>query len=185
MQAGPGSEETGVEVWSSASWRERAVGWLDEQLATAGLERTGEVAQPNLRPWATVLRAPTAQGPVWLKASAPGTAFEVGLYRLLHQVVPDQVLTPIAADATRGWIVLPDGGRPLGERLAAPELADALEWVLPEYGQRVVAHPFSSMLVALVFVESDGRDDDPQLVRVRDAYLEASCFPQRGKVVQP
>lgn len=282
MQAGPGSEETGVEVWSSASWRELAVAWLDEQLAAAGLERTGEVAQPNLRPWATVLRAPTAQGPVWLKAAAPGTAFEVGLYRLLHEVVPDYVLTPIAADVTRGWIVLPDGGTPLGGRLAGPELAAALELVLPQYGQlqrdlapeadrmldlgvtdmraavmpqrfndaleavggyvarrggpderatcrrvatlgvtvgawcdqlasvvgsptidhndlhpwnvfvseagdaggpgrarfydwgdSVVAHPFSSMLVALVFVQSDGGDDDPQLLRVRDAYLEA------------
>ena len=56
----------GVAAWSSPTWRDSAVSWLDEQLAAAGLERTGEVKQARLRPWATVLRAPTADGPVWL-----------------------------------------------------------------------------------------------------------------------
>jgi hypothetical protein len=68
---------TGVEVWSSASWRELAVSWLDEQLAAAAIQRTGQVQQPHLRPWATALKAPTSHGPVWLKAAGPGTAFEV------------------------------------------------------------------------------------------------------------
>jgi Phosphotransferase enzyme family len=125
----------GVEVWSSASWRERAVSWLDEQLAAAGIERTGEVEQPHLRPWATALKAHTTNGPVWLKAAGPGTAFEVGLYELLQRAAPEHVLMPIAADVARGWIVLPDGGVPLGERLSGTELADAMETVLPQYGQ--------------------------------------------------
>ena len=76
--------------------------WLDEQLAAAGRTRTGEVEQPRIRPWATVLRAPTDGGVVWLKAAAPATAFEVGLYGVLARVVPDRVLTPLAADAGRG-----------------------------------------------------------------------------------
>jgi hypothetical protein len=46
---------------------------------------------------------------------ASGTAVEIGLYEILHQVVPDRVLAPIAVDVTRGWIVLPDGGASLGE----------------------------------------------------------------------
>jgi hypothetical protein len=74
----------------------------------------------------------------------------VGLYELLHRVAPDNVLTPIATDLTRGWIVLPDGGRSLGERLTGTELIDALMAVLPQYGQlqRDLA-PYADRLLAL------------------------------------
>ena len=134
---GPTSKVTGygVDVWSSAAWRELAVSWLDEQLAGAAIERTGEVEQPHLRPWATALRAPTTKGPVWLKAAGPETASEIELYQLLHRVAPDRVLTPIAVDAARSWIVLPDGGPPVGEQFSETELIDVLMAVLPQYGQ--------------------------------------------------
>lgn len=52
----------GVEVWSSASWRALAVSWLDEQLAAAGIERTGEVEQPL--PGRTLIREPRRLTPV-------------------------------------------------------------------------------------------------------------------------
>jgi RimJ/RimL family protein N-acetyltransferase len=125
----------GTAVWSSDAWRRDAVGWLDEQLAANRLRRTGEVTQPHLRPWATVLRAPTTGGTVWLKAAGPETAFEVELYRLLEQVAPERVLSPIAVDPGRGWMVLPDGGTTLGERLDDVDLVEAMVTVLPQYGQ--------------------------------------------------
>lgn len=125
----------GTAAWSSTQWRDDAVAWLDERLAAEGIERTGDVEQPHLRPWATVLRAPTSTGPVWLKAAGPGTAFEVGLYELLSRVSPDHVLTPIATDPARGWIVLPDGGSPLGERLTGTALVDAFASALVRYGE--------------------------------------------------
>jgi hypothetical protein len=118
----------GVAIWSSAAWREVAVAWIDDRLAEAGLERAGAVEQPRVRPWATVLRVPVAGGAVWFKAAGPGTAFEVPLYALLARVVPGRVLTPVAADADRGWILLPDGG---------PWLAsvEGLGAALVEYGR--------------------------------------------------
>jgi hypothetical protein len=118
----------GVAIWSSAAWRETAVAWIDDRLAEAGLERAGAVEQPRVRPWATVLRVPVAGGAVWFKAAGPGTAFEVPLYALLARVVPGRVLTPLAADAHRGWILLPDGG---------PWLAsvEGLGAALVEYGR--------------------------------------------------
>ena len=109
--------------------------WLDERLAASGIRRTGEVSQPHLRPWATALRAPTDRGPVWLKASGPETAFEVALYQLLERVAPERVLAPIATDPGRGWMVLPDGGVTLGERLDELDPAEAMVVVLPEYGR--------------------------------------------------
>jgi hypothetical protein len=137
VSAAPGARPTptGVAVWSSAAWREDAVAWLDEQLAVAGIERTGEIEQPHVRPWATVLRAPTREGPVWLKAAGPGTAFEVRLYELLARVTPARVLTPIATDSARGWIVLPDGGPSIGERLRGEEASRALADALVAYGE--------------------------------------------------
>ena len=127
--------ETGTDVWQSASWHELATSWLDEQLASAGIRRTGAVEQPHLRPWATVLTAPTTQGPVWLKATGPAAAFEAGLYVLLSRVVPKRALAPIAVDAERGWILLPHGGEPLGVRLAGADLADALAVVMRCYAE--------------------------------------------------
>jgi hypothetical protein len=59
----------------------------------------------------------------------------VALYRLLEQVAPERILSPIAVDPERGWMVLPDGGTTLGERLDEVDLVEAMVTVLPEYGQ--------------------------------------------------
>jgi Phosphotransferase enzyme family len=126
---------TGMAVWTSRSWRETALAWLDDRLAATGTERTGPADQPHVRPWGTVLKVPTTQGPVWLKAAGPGTAFEAGLYQILHQVAPGHVLCPIAVDAGRGWIVLPDGGPALGDGLSGGDLVDAMAIAMPRYGQ--------------------------------------------------
>ena len=141
---------SGIAVWSSDGWRRPVLAWLDERLAAAGIERTGPVEQPHVQPWATVLTAPTTTGPVWLKACCPGTASEVGLYEFLVRAAPDSVLRPIASDTTRGWLLLPDGGAPLGERCSGVELADAVAGVLRRYGrlQRDLA-PYAGELVAL------------------------------------
>lgn len=104
----------------------------------AGLRRAGRsgpVEQPHLRPWSTVLRAPTGNGTVWLKATGPANAFEAGLYELLVRLVPESVLCPIAVDTDRGWILLPDGGPSLGDRLTGVELAEALGSALARYGR--------------------------------------------------
>jgi Phosphotransferase enzyme family len=140
----------GVAVWASPEWRERAVAWLDAQLAAAGIERTGDVEQPHLRPWATALRVPTTDGVVWMKAAGPGTAFEVALYEFLGQVAPAYVLRAIAIDVDRGWIVIEDGGTPLREQFQGDELVEAMTSVLAQYAQlqRDLA-PHAEDLVAL------------------------------------
>ncbi len=118
------------------------VEWIDAHVA-----RTGEVEVIRERPWSTVLVAPTADGPVWMKVAGAGTAFEVPLYALLARVVPDDVLVPIALDVERSWLLLPDGGTPLGEAGAGPDEVIA---ALVEYGrlQRALA-PHADELLAL------------------------------------
>ena len=92
-----------------------------------------------MRPWATVLRAPTGRGQVWMKAAGARTAFEVPLYELLAREVPERVLTPIAADVDRAWLLLPDGGPTLGE-VDGADLTAAIA-ALAQYGrlQRALA----------------------------------------------
>ena len=108
---------------------------MDERLGEAGIDRVGEVEQPHLRPWSTILTAPTTGGAVWMKAAGSANAFEAPLYELLARVAPEHVLTPLAVDATRGWMLLPDGGQTLGDSLDGPELVDAMVEALTEYGR--------------------------------------------------
>jgi hypothetical protein len=125
----------GVEVWSSDEWVAQATAWIDGRLEAAGVERSGGVEQPHLRPWATILRVPTSAGDVFFKATGPEVAFEAGLYEILGRAAPERILTPLGVDSERGWILLPDGGTPLGERLDGDELIEALTAVLPLYAQ--------------------------------------------------
>lgn len=132
-----------LELWSTDAWRAEATAWIDARLGEHGLIRTGDVEQPHLRAWATVLRAPTSDGPVWLKAPGGGTAFEVPLYPLLLDAAPDAVLHPLAIERDRHWLLLPDGGTPLGELVRGADLVDALVRALPEYARlqrRLAAH---------------------------------------------
>lgn len=129
-----GRMEFGTALWSSPAWLASAVEWVDHRLADAGLRRTGPAEQPRVRPWATAVRVPTDHGVHWLKACGPGTAFEVPVYGVLTDLVPDHVLRPLAADPGRGWILLPDGGSRLDERLAGPALGQALGAAVVQYG---------------------------------------------------
>jgi Phosphotransferase enzyme family len=166
------------DTWASARWRRAATAWLDEQLDNQGIRRTGDVEQPHLRPWATVLSAPTTVGRVWLKALGPATAFEAGLYQLLTRAVPQRVLAPIAVDAGRGWILLPDGGPPLADRLAGADLAAALAAVLGRYGE--LQRDFAPQAgAALAIGVADMR---PQVMPARfEEALESAGRPVPGR----
>jgi hypothetical protein len=126
-------------LWSTDLWREEATEWLDVALAEAGMTRTGEITQPHLEPWSTVLTATTDNGRVWLKAMVEGTAFEITLYDLLVRVAPDHVIHPIASDRERGWMLLPDGGPSLADRFTGDGLVEAMVAALPQYASVQIA----------------------------------------------
>ncbi len=133
------------------------------------------------RPWSTVLRLPTADGPVWLKATTPTARAEVRLYRVLAERAPEAVLVPLARDDERGWLLLPDGGPTL--RDGAPErVADGVAAAMSVYAglQRAVAPARAEVLDAGVpdaspaalperleeALEATGLDDDVARRRV-------------------
>lgn len=166
------------ETWSTPGWRHTATVWLDTRLAEAGLRRTGFVEQPHLRPWATALRAPTTGGDVWLKAAGPATASEVGVYEALLDAAPHNVLEPLALDADRAWMLLPDGGRPLGERSSGDGVVEAMITVLPAYAelQRALA-PQADRLV-----DGGTRDMRPDAMagRIDEALIAVEAVAGNG-----
>jgi hypothetical protein len=65
------------------------------------------------RPWATIARAATADGIVWLKACASVQAFEPGLTAELASRWPDRVARVLAHDPARGLLLTADAGEPV------------------------------------------------------------------------
>jgi hypothetical protein len=124
-----------VDRWASEAWQAEVTVWVDEQLAATTRTRSGPFEQVRIRPWGAVLRAPTSEGTVFMKATAPSTSFEASLYDLLVRVVPERVLHPIALDVDAGWLLLPDGGRVLSDQQEGDALVELLEGVAGQYGQ--------------------------------------------------
>lgn len=104
-----------VDDWAGQRWRAAAVEWLDTQLAAAGLRRTGEVTQPRVRRWGTVLTAPTDDGRVWLKATGPESFYEVAVHVCLAATAPDHLPVLLAQNPARGWLLLRDHAPDLGD----------------------------------------------------------------------
>jgi hypothetical protein len=79
------------------------------------------------------MRVPTSGGPAWFKAAGPGTAYEVGFYEPLADWAAPYVLAPLAVDVGRAWLLLPDGGPRLRDRLGGGPGIEDWERILPEY----------------------------------------------------
>ncbi len=128
-------------LWVDADWRAEALDWIDGQLVRLGRPRVGDVAQPHVRPWSTVMSVPTLAGTVWFKASGPGTAYEPRLLRALAEWRTPMLLLPLAVEPGRSWMLLPDGGTRLRDRLEGG--AGIQDWlrILPAYAslQRLLA----------------------------------------------
>lgn len=126
---------TGTAAWTTDEWRVAAVEWIDRELRGSGFTRTSQVELARMRPWSMLMRAETTAGQVWFKACGAGTAFEPPLYDVLHRVTPEFVLTPLAVDTARGWLLLPDGRPSLSEAVSEDELLDATASVFVHYAE--------------------------------------------------
>jgi hypothetical protein len=113
--------------WVQPAWLAEARAWI-----AARAEITGEIEQPHVRWWSTVLRVPTADGVLWFKANAAPHRFEAGLLAILERVHPGLVPELVAHDAARGWILMRDGGERLRE---LDEPLRRWEELLPVYAQ--------------------------------------------------
>jgi hypothetical protein len=136
--------------WRDPLWLAGAHEWIEREVARLGLRRTGEIDQPHVYPWSTVLRAPTEGGDVWFKANHEPLRHEAALVTLLAARRPNCVPPLLGADLDRGWMLMADAGTTL-RRLQEEEL-DLSRWldVLPLYaGVQIDLVDATDELVAL------------------------------------
>jgi hypothetical protein len=115
-----------TEVWEDPEFLAGAASWIDDQLAALDLVRTGEVQQPHVRSWSTVLRVPTSEGAVWFKANAHAFLHEVHVVDRVSRRVPSRVPPLLARDLDRGWLLMGDAGDRLRELI--PEERSLHRW---------------------------------------------------------
>ena len=98
------------ERWQDPEWLGGAHAWIEGQLAGLGLRRSGEIEQPHVYEWSTVLRVPTDDGTVWFKANHEPLRHEAGVVAILAERRPDAVPALLAADPDSGWMLMADAG---------------------------------------------------------------------------
>jgi phosphotransferase family enzyme len=99
-----------VTRWEDEAFRAGARAWIEAQVTVSG-----EIEQVHVRPWSTVLRVPTPDGDTFFKAALPDFSHDVVVTSTLARLRPGLVLTPVAVDLERRWMLLPDGGERLRE----------------------------------------------------------------------
>jgi hypothetical protein len=119
--------------WYQPGWFEQASAWIHAELNRQHISVGGPIEQPHVRPWSTVLRAPTSAGAIYFKASAPVLGHEPGLTAALARWRPDCMPQVLATDLEHGWMLQPDFGVSLRSIIQAS--GDLGHWhrVLPLY----------------------------------------------------
>jgi Phosphotransferase enzyme family len=137
-------------LWAQPEWLAEAHAWIDEQLDALGASLTGEVEQVHLVPWSTVLRVPTRDGDLFLKAVWVDSAFEPALTALLAERWPERISEPVAVDPARGWMLTRDAGTRLREQLTSAADLHHWETLLPAYAElQIQLAPCAADLLAL------------------------------------
>ncbi len=103
--------------WARQGWNATLEGWIDEQLVAAGLRRQGRLQPLKVWELSAVLRVPTDQGDYFFKAVNPYLPLfvnEAVILKALAALYPQNIPTPLAIDAAREWMLLPDAGQFIG-----------------------------------------------------------------------
>lgn len=121
--------------WRDPEWQQEALAWIREQVG----DPAGNIEQPHVRPWSTVLRVPTTDGPLFFKANDRYSRFEAALDDELARSFPDLVGEVVAVDTERGWLLLHDAGTRLRDLEPGPEQLVCWEQLLPRYAELQIA----------------------------------------------
>jgi hypothetical protein len=119
--------------WNLPGWLDEASAWMRAQLARNNLHLTGEITQPHIRPWSTVLTILTDNGFLYFKATAPYLAYEPALTDFLARHRPDVTPDLLAVDYSRGWMLMRDSGIPLRMFIKAENSVARWREIMPLY----------------------------------------------------
>lgn len=125
--------------WTDPAWLAEAGQWIDDQLKQNGIHRTGELVQPHVRPWSTVLRVPTDRGSFYFKALPDNLRHEVPVVAGLGERFPGRVPRLLAWDRRRGWMLQWEGGELYRQELKRTLDIDSWFRVLSAYAEMQIA----------------------------------------------
>lgn len=102
--------------WARRGWFAEAGAWIESALAERGRAALGPVEQVSTWSISTILRAPTAEGDVYFKATAASPLFvdEGAVTRGLAALYPASIPRILALDGARRWMLLEDFGPLVG-----------------------------------------------------------------------
>jgi len=100
-------------LWRDPTWQKEAHEWIHAEAQRHSILISGEIEQPHVYPWSTVLRVPTNEGTLFFKATAAETVYESALTQKLTGWFPDCTPELLAVDTTCGWMLMRDGGETL------------------------------------------------------------------------
>jgi hypothetical protein len=102
--------------WARPGWLTEARAWVEAQLTHLGTPLVAPIEQVKNWGLSCLLRAPTADGAVYFKATAtlPLFVHEPTVMAGLAQMYPQHVPAPLCWDGPRRWMLLPDIGTVLG-----------------------------------------------------------------------
>jgi len=119
--------------WQQPGWLEQAQSWICAELQREQIQVLGEIEQPHIRPWSTVLRIATSDGLFFFKATAAYFGHETALTVFLadqHSQLSPQVF---ASDLERHWLLMRDSGTALRTSIRAARSIEPWRGVLPLY----------------------------------------------------
>lgn len=121
--------------WYDPEWQKQAHAWIRSEADRHSIQITGAIEQPHIRPWSTVMRAPTNAGTIFFKATAGETIYEIALTKLLASLQPNCMPDLIAVDTTRGWMLMRDSGETLRGSIRPTKDVRPWEPVITKYAE--------------------------------------------------
>jgi hypothetical protein len=121
--------------WAEPGWYDAAVQWIEDRVAELGRSITGPITQRKHWSLSSVLRVPTAEGPIWCKDVPSFFAQEGPVLEVLRPTTPDAL--PIVLARADGRVLLEDlRGEPIEDAPVEDHVRAArllatmqLEWV--------------------------------------------------------
>jgi hypothetical protein len=113
-------------LWQNPDWQKKAHDWIRAEASRHAVQLIGEIEQPHIRHWSTVLKIPSSDGWFYFKATAGETVYEIALTEKLTAWFPKYLPELIAVDTERGWMLMRDGGEML--RASIRPTKDAMPW---------------------------------------------------------
>ena len=122
-------------IWHDPAWQKQAHDWIRAGAEHNSIQLTGEIEQPHVYHWSTVMRVPSSAGTLFFKATAGETIYEIGLTQKLAGWFPDCMPDIVAVDTARGWMLMRDGGEPLRASIRPTQDVRPWEPVIMRYAE--------------------------------------------------